>query len=257
MKDEKKTKSRTFHPILFCLFLAVVFLTLSLHITAQEKPLFTGNSRIFNHYGDYNGLFSQGYWSRKANMSNTVRIEQIKGKPRVSAAKFCGEILFGIVGNVAGGYGGGYGGALLMSQIANSEEGGYIGLFAGYFAGATLGSALGVYTVGNSGNTKGSFGRAWLGSILGECAAIIVSLITQNRTVAWVSFITFPPICAALSFNSSLRYKSSPVSFGLLNFNKGEFKMGIPYAHIQPLLSHVKNVKPTVRFSVNLLNIVF
>lgn len=57
MKDEKKPKSRTFYRMGFCLLLAVVFLTVSLQTAAREKSVFTGNSRLFNHYGDDNGLY--------------------------------------------------------------------------------------------------------------------------------------------------------------------------------------------------------
>jgi hypothetical protein len=60
MKDEKKPKSRTFYRMGFCLLLAVVFLTVSLQTAALEKPVFTGNSRLFNHYGDDKGDFKVG-----------------------------------------------------------------------------------------------------------------------------------------------------------------------------------------------------
>ncbi len=258
MKNEKKQKSRSFYRIGFCLLMVVVFLTVSLHIAAREKPLFTGNSRIFNHNGDYNGLFSQGYWYGKANMSNQAQIEKIKDKPRVSTGKLFGEIFLGMVGNVAGGYAGGVIGYNIDRNSGNDGWfAGFGGAIVGYFTGSTVGSALGVYLIGNSGNVKGSFGRALLGSLVGEGAAIIVSLLVRNGTVAAISFITLPPIGAAIFFNSSLKYKSSPVSQALLNFNKGEFKMGIPYVHIQPLPSYAKNVKPTVRFNVNVLSFVF
>jgi hypothetical protein len=111
--------------------------------------------------------------------------------------------------------------------------------------------------VGNSGDAQGSFGSALLGSILGEGAAILVLLLTKDAKVGLISFIALPPIGAALLFNSSLKYKSLPVSHALLNFNQGDFKVGIPYVHIQPIPGYAKKIKSTVRFNVNLLNIVF
>jgi hypothetical protein len=256
MKDVKKPKSRTFYRVGFCLLMAVVLLTVSLQTAAREKPVFTGNSRLFNHYGDDNGLFSQGYWSG-LDMSNQEPIEPIKDKPNVSAGKLFGEIFLGMVGNVAGGYAG----AFLGYKVAKENDGdwfdGFGGALLGYFSGSTFGSALGVYIIGNSGDAGGSFGSALLGSLLGEGAAIVVLLLTKDGTAALISFIALPPIGAALLFNSSLKYKSLPISHALLNFNKGDFKVGIPYVHIQPLPGNGKNVKSTVRFDVNLLNIVF
>lgn len=256
MKEEKKPKTGTIFRVGFCLVVAVVLLTGTLHTAAREKPVFTGNSRLFNHYGDDNGLFSQGYLSG-VGMSSQAQIEPIKAKPRVSGGKLFGEIFLGMVGNVAGGYAG----AFLGYKVAKENDGdwfdGFGGALLGYFSGSTFGSALGVYIIGNSGDTKGSFGSALLGSLLGEGAAIVVSLITKDGTSALISFIVLPPIGAALLFNSSLKYKSLPVSHALLNFNKGDFKVGIPYVYIQPLPGYAKKMKSTVRFNVNLLNIVF
>jgi hypothetical protein len=230
------------------------FLTVSVPTAAQEKPLFAGDSRLFSHYGYGNGLFSQCYWSGMASMSNQA---QINDKPRVSTGKLIGEIFLGMVGNVAGGYAG----ALIGYQVSKENDGewfdGFGGTLLGYFSGSTFGSALGVYIIGDSGNARGSFGSALLGSLLGEGAAILVSLAMKNDTVTIISFIALPPIGAALLFNSSLQYKSLPVSQALLNFNRGDFKIGTPYVHIQPLPGCARNVKPTVRLDVNLLNIVF
>ncbi|UCH96876.1 MAG: hypothetical protein JSV88_08500 [Candidatus Aminicenantes bacterium] len=254
MKEEKKPGSRTFYRIGCCLLISVVFLTISLQGAAREKPVLTGNSRLFNHYGDDNGLFSQGYMSG-VDMSSQAQIEPIKDKPQVNGGKLFGEIFLGMLGNV----GGGFFGALIGSQVIEDDD---EGLFhgravLGYFTGSTLGSALGVYIIGNSGDAKGSFGSALLGSLLGECAAIAVLLLTRDGTAALISFIALPPIGAALLFNSSLKYKSLPLSHALLNFNKGDLKVGIPYVHIQPIPGYAKNVKPTVRFDVNLMSIVF
>ncbi|MFC2141035.1 hypothetical protein ACFLQP_01925 [Acidobacteriota bacterium] len=256
MKDEKKPKTRTNYRVGFCLLLSVVFLTVSLQTAAREKPVFTGNSWLFNHYGDENGLFSHGYWPG-VDMSNQEPIEPFMHKPGVSTGKLFGEIFMGMLGNV----GGGFLGALVGSQVTKTGDGewfdGFDGVVLGYFSGSTFGSAIGVYAVGNSGDTKGSFGSALLGSLLGEGAAVVVSLITKDGDAALISFIVLPPIGAALLFNSSLKYKSLPVSHALFNFNKGDFKIGIPYVHIQPIPGYAKKIKPTVRFNVNLLNIVF
>ncbi len=256
MKERRKPGSRTFYRVGFCLLLAVVFLTVSIQTAAQEKKVFTGNSMLFDYYGDDNGLFSQGYWSG-LDMSNQEPIEPIKDKPRVSAGKLFGEIFMGMLGNVGGGFLGGLVGIGVAERGDGEWFDGFDGLVLGYFTGSTFGTAFGVYVVGNSGNAKGSFGSALLGSLLGEGAAIAVLLLTKDGTAALISFIALPPIGAALLFNSSLKYKSLPVSNALLNFNKGDFKIGIPYVHIQPIPGCAKNVKPSVRFDVNLLNIVF
>jgi len=258
MKEEKKPGSRNFYRIGFCLLSAVVFLTAALQTAAQEKKVFTGNPGLFNyyHYGDDNALFSQGYGSG-VDMANPSPIEPIKDRPRVSGGKLFGEIFLGMLGNVAGGYGG----ALIGYQISKEDDeewfDGFGGAILGYFSGSTFGSALGVYIIGNSGEAKGSFGSALLGSLLGEGAAFLVLLATKSESAWFISAIALPPIGAALLFNSSLKSKSLPVSHALLNFNQGDFKIGVPYVHIQPLPGYAKNFKPTVRFNVNLLNIVF
>jgi len=255
MKEEKKPGSRTFYGFGFCLLLAVVFLTVSLQTAAQEKTVFTGNPGLFNHEGDDNALFNQGYWAG-VDMANPAQIEPIKDKSRVSGGKLFGEIFMGMLGNI----GGGYLGVLIGSQVAKTDNGEWFedigGVVLGYCGGSSIGSALGVYVVGNSADAKGSFGSALLGSLLGEGAAVLVSIITKDGTAALISFIALPPIGAALLFNSSLKSKSLPVSHALLNFNQGDFKIGIPYVHIQPLPGYAKYVKDKVGFNVNLLNIV-
>ncbi len=260
MKEEKKPVSRTYYHIGFCLLLAVVFLTVSLQTAAQEKTVFTGNPGLFNHEGDDKCLFKQGYGSG-VDMANQEQIESNKYKPRVSGGKLFGEIFLGMLGNVAVGNVGAFVGKQITSKSSGETFGdmfdGFGGMIVGYFSGSTFGSALGVYIIGNSGNAKGSFGSALLGSLLGEGAAIIVAILAKDDTAAVISFIALPPIGAALLFNSSLKHKSLPVSHALLNFNQGDFNIGIPYPHIQHLPGYVKNVKPTVRFDVNLLSIVF
>ncbi len=258
MKDQKKPGSSILYRIGFCVFLAVVFLTVPYHTAAQEKPLFTGSSGLFsNQNGDAKSLFKNEYRFGTGYMSNQPQIGQIDSKPRVSALKFLAEILVGVAGNV----GGGYAGVFIGLKIAGAGDyddwyDGWGGAVIGYSLGSTVGTALGVYLVGDSGNTKGSFGRAYLGALAGEGAAILLALLARNSTVTLISLVVLPPIGAAVLFNSSLRYKSPPVSHALLNFNRGDFKIGIPYVHIQPLPGFAKQIKPTVRVNVNLLSIV-
>jgi hypothetical protein len=256
MKNGNKPKNRTISRIGFCLAMIVAFFTVSLQAAVRDKPVFTGNSRLFNHYGVDNSLFSPGYWSGK-DMSNWEPGDSIDDKPEVSTGKLFGEIFVGMLGNL----GGGILGALVGSQLDSGydEDEGLIAMGAavGFFPGAIFGSAFGVYAIGNLGDAKGSFGQALLGSFLGECAAIVVSLMLHSGEVAVISIIVLPPVGAALLFNRSLKYKSLPVSYGLLNFHKGDFKIGIPYVHIQHLPGYSKNNKTALGFSVNLVNIVF
>lgn len=257
MREEKKPICRTFYRI-GCLFMVLVFLTVSLDASDREKLLFAGNPGLFDHIVDDNSLFKQEH-SPGINMSNRAQIDTVRSirKPSVSHGKFFGEVFLGMVGNIVGGYSGVFFGHQLTKEDDDGLFDGFGGAILGYFGGSTFGSALGVVLIGNSGNAKGSFGSALLGSLLGEGAAIALSLLTGNEIVAVISFIALPPIGAALLFNSSLRYKSLPGSHALLNFNKGDFEFGIPYVRIQPLPSLVKNVKPAVRFDVNLVNIMF
>jgi hypothetical protein len=254
MKEEKKPGSRTFYHVGFCLLVAVIFLTVSLQTAAREKTVFTGNVELLNHYGNENGLFSQGYWSGE-DRSNQEQIEPFMHKPRLTTGKLFGEIFMGMLGNI----GGGFLGAIFGSQVIKADEEGLIpgGAALGYFPGSAFGSAFGVYVIGNSEGAKGSFGSALLGSLLGEGAAFLVLLVTKSEGAWFISAIALPPIGAALLFNSSLKYKSLPVSHALVNFNQGDFKVGIPYVHIRPLPGYAKNVKSTVGFNVNLLNFVF
>jgi hypothetical protein len=256
MKEEKKPGSRTFYSVGFCLVLAVVLFTVSLQSAAREKTVFTGNVGLFNHYGNDNGLFSQGYWSG-ADMANQEPIEPFMHKPRVTTGKLFGEIFMGMLGNIGGGFLGGLFGSQLTKGDDEEWFEGLDGLVLGYFTGSTFGSAFGVYVVGNAGDAQGSFGSALLGSILGEGVAILVLLLTKSGEAALISAIALPPIGAALLFNSSLKYKSLPLSHALFNFNQGDFKVGIPYIHIKHLPGYAKNYKATVKVDVNLLNIVF
>jgi hypothetical protein len=163
-------------------------------------------------------------------------------------SKFVGEIFYGIIGNLFGSFVGSVGGPY------------------GLLTGSIVGSALGVYIYGSTKNLKGSLGSALLGSFLGEAAAFGIFLMLFDKEVeepwgilASAAIIALPAIGAALLYNrsSSRRNKSLSVSHALLNFNRGKIRIGIPYVHIQPLHSYAKNVKPTVRFNVNLLSIVF
>jgi hypothetical protein len=117
MKDEKKPKSQTLYRIGFCLVIVVVFLTGPLHTAGQEKPLFTENFRLFNHYEGYNGLFTRGCWPGTGNMSNQAQITQFKDKPRVSTGKLFSEIFLGAAANVACGFAG----AFVGYQIAKED----------------------------------------------------------------------------------------------------------------------------------------
>jgi hypothetical protein len=258
MKDQKKLAGRTLYRAWCFVFTAVVLFVLLLmapsQAAAQEKPLFTGNEQLFNNPyedgdRDDNGLFSNRYLSWSGNMPD-------RRKPRVSTLTFFGEFCLGVVGNVAGGYGGG----LLGYHIdAGDDKGGWFnglgGALVGYSVGSTIGSALGVSIIGNSRDVRGSFGRAILGSLAGEGAAILLALVARNETVALIAFIALPPLGAAVFFNSSLRYKSPPLSSALFNFDKGDFKIGIPFVRVQPLPRLSKQQKPTVSVNVNLLSI--
>ncbi len=217
---------------------------------AREKPLLAGVPGLFNHYGGDNGLFSRCYWAGPGSMSNRAPIDD---KPRVSTGKFIGEIFMGMVGNFAGGFAG----ALIGSRVIEDDDEGLIpmGAFLGFLPGSILGSALGVYLIGNKGNARGSFGRALLGSFLGEVAAFAILLVDHEGSVGAISFLILPPICAAVMFNSSLRYRTLPGPSALLNFDRGKFRIGIPDVHFQPLRGYTKNAKPEVRFSINLLGI--
>lgn len=235
MKEERNVKSEKFCHIGFYLFIIMFFLTISVPITAQEKS-------------------NQFYWSGMGSISNQAKI---KNKPRVSPGKLIGEICMGIVGNVILGYA-----AFKTMHLFSKSDKGVgsvdVGGAIGYLFGSTFGSALGVYIIGNSRNVKGSFQSALLGSFLGQIAAISIAwLFNWDENATQTTFLILPPIGAALLFNRSLRYKSSPVSNALLNFNKGDFKIGIPYVHMQLFPSYAKKVKPTVRFKINLLNITF
>jgi len=253
MKNGSKPKSRTISRIGICLVMMGAFFTVSLQAAVREKPVFTGSTRLFNHAGNDNGLFSPAYWSGE-DMSSREPDDLLDDKPRVSAGKLFGEIFVGILGNVGGGVLGGLIGAVLIR--GESESFISPGAAVGFFPGAIFGSALGVYAIGNLGDAKGSFSQALLGSFLGECAAIGVILLLDSE-FAGISIFVLPPIGAALLFNSSLKYKSLPVSYGLLNFHKGDFKVGIPYVHIQRLPGYSRNNKAALGFSVNLVNIVF
>ena len=155
-------------------------------------------------------------------------------------------------------------GVLVASQNVESWDVDWIkglsGLVGGYMVGSTIGSALGVYLAGNSYKVKGSFRSAILGSIIGEALAICIMGLVENDSVMLAAYVTLPPICAAVLFNRSRRYKS-PRHYGtaLLRFEKGKMNIGISPIHVQPFLSpHIKtDLKKTLRLYVNVLSVVF
>ncbi len=216
--------------------------------------LFTGDTSLFDHYGDYNGFLTRGYLSTRHNMSNRMQSEE---KPSLSSGRVIGEIFLGILGNI----GLAFVGVQIGQGIDSGDDDDFEGILAavlGCFAGSTLGSALGVYIAGNSGNVRGSFGKALLGSFWGEVVAAAVTLSTKSEVVVVVSFITLPPICAAILFNRSLRYRSSSENgTALLNFNKGKFRLGIPYVNIQPLPRYTNDAIKPVKVDINLMSVVF
>lgn len=239
--------------------MVMIFLFVSVPGAAREKSLITVDNRLLYQYGDNNRLFNQTHWS---GMKDSLNLSHTADKPGVSTGKFFGQVLLGIVGNVAGGYAG----AFIGYELDKGDEDffdGFGGAILGYFGGSTFGSALGVYLVGNSKNIKGSFGSALLGSLLGEGLAIGLSLLAESEDVTVLAFITLPPICSALLFNSSLKYRSSPISNALINFNSDGLKIGIPFVHVhyvqvRPLhsfLSYSKKIKQTLRVNINLMNI--
>jgi hypothetical protein len=252
MKDQKKTDGRILYRTCCCVFIVVVVLVLLLMVpsqaAAQEKPLVAGDYRLFYYpYGD------EG--NSSGNMTDPLQTGRVGTKPHVTTSKFIYEICLGALGNVVAGYGGAALGYMVSKEGDGEMFDGIGGTLLGYSIGSAFGSAFGVYLIGNSRDVRGSFGSALLGSLVGEGAAILLTALTRNGTVALISLIALPPIGAAVFFNSSLRYKSPPVSRALLNFNKGDFKFGIPLVRIQPLPRFSKQQKLEVKISVNLLNI--
>jgi hypothetical protein len=176
--------------------------------------------------------------------------------PRLKGVRLFNAILAGVGGNIVCGYAGGVLGYNI--DKGDGDDGlldGFGGALLGFSGGSTFGSALGVYWAGNSRNVRGSFGKALLGSVVGEALAVGITVLVPNATVALVSFITFPPICAVLFYNSSRRYRSLPGSNALLNFKRGKLRMGIPDVRIQSLPCYAEKVKPMIRVNVSLLSI--
>jgi hypothetical protein len=257
MKQVKKSLNRTVLRIGVCLLMVVLCFTGSLHGAVRESSLFTGNPLLFNQNNDGNRLFRPYAWSGEGYRSNQVQSLEIEDQPRVSRKKLIFEISMGVLFNIAGICAGG----LIGSEIPGGDDDdndmaeGIMGV-SGAFIGSTLGSALGVYVAGNSKDVKGSFGSALLGSLLGEAAACGLLALSMNGFVVIFSFAVLPPLGAALLFNSSLKHRTLPVSHALLNFTGDGFKIGFPYFHIQPLPGYAKNVKPTLKFDINLVSIV-
>lgn len=215
---------------------------------AQNSLSLTVNAATLNLSVDYNELSGKMNWLSHANRQDRMRSEV---KPDISGSKVLAEITCGIVGNVA---------FALAGFAVGEEMSSYNDWFStssivGMYAGSAIGSALGVYLVGSSGNVKGSFGKALLGSTIGSVLSFGSLFVLSYFGFLFLTPV-LPPLFATLMFNNSLRYKTPPTDgTALLNLRDGKLRLGVPLVNVQPLFDAGKTGKKSFRVDVNLLSI--
>ena len=174
-------------------------------------------------------------------------------KPPLNAGRITGEILIGSAGGLLGGVFG----FIIASPFEKIR-------FHSFMIGHSIGSATGVFTIGNLNNETGNFGASLIGSALFEILAFLdykPYLSTSDEWAFYNNFrkITFlfgfaAPIGATIGFNSTRRYKTSPINeTGLINIEDGRMYLSMPLVHLQSISSE----KSYVKHQVDLVNISF
>ncbi len=158
-------------------------------------------------------------------------------------------ILTGIAGNIAGIYSG----VFLGLKLSSSSHDDLASPVLGGCVGSVLGSASGVYLAGKSQNLRGTFGSALLGSSLGVLISMFVS--RGGLVVSLLSFAILPPVCSAIAFERSQRYRALPSGGGLLNLAAGKLGLEMPDVQVRPVFVPGCSAKPEMQFNVKVLSV--
>ncbi len=124
------------------------------------------------------------------------------GPPPLSVPTIIGEIFIGGLFESGGAIAGGFIGYNI--ETGNGCTGdwcGLGGLAVGGLVGAALAAPVGVYLVGSTNDTTGSFGAALGGSALGTLAGLGVFAVTDWSEVGGAALIAGPVVGATIGFN--------------------------------------------------------
>jgi hypothetical protein len=228
----------------FIISLLLVLAAVTVHAETGKRSFFVGNPILFDN----------NYLSGSNNLPAAAQSRPMNGQPQVSSGKIALEVLAGVAGNV----GFGVGSMFLIGNIIHDDSESLIpaGAVVGFYTGSLCGSALGVYLVGNSGNVRGKFGNAMLGSLLGEIISLGMGLLTKNFGISLMAMVILPPTLSVFMYNRSLKYRSLPEGNGLLNLNKDKLMLGIPDMQIRPIAAYGKNMKTEFQFKINVMSVV-
>jgi predicted membrane protein len=160
----------------------------------------------------------------------------------------------GFLGNILGVLGG----SMLLDK--NGKTTFPSGLMTVVGTGSVLGSATGVYLAGLSQKTKGNFGSALLGSILGEIVAfgLFAAMVNQETLGAIggvLSLAILPPLGSAIFFKNSVQQRSLPKGDALLNLAEGHLGLGVPDIYVSFRRFPTRDVKTDCQFSARVLSV--
>lgn len=126
------------------------------------------------------------------------------GPSSLSVPTVVGEVFIGGLFEVGGAIAGGYiGYNIEMGSGCTGELCGLGGIAIGGLAGAALAAPVGVYLVGSTNDTTGSFGAALGGSALGTLAGIGVFALTDWSGPGGAFLIAAPTVGAVIGFNAT------------------------------------------------------
>jgi len=173
---------------------------------------------------------------------------QVVEKPPLSTARIAGEVLAGATGGFAlacvGWWIGGDYPPIGPDESRRLSDDRSLILYVSGF-----GSIAGVYMIGELGDETGSFLATFGGSVIGLFVGALVlwglELKDVSEAVAIGQFFVSPSIAAAIAFNLTRRYDSTPKT-ALINLRDGQMSPAIPRVYLRPDSSGKGNLSQNV-----------
>ena len=157
--------------------------------------------------------------------------------PPFSTRRIAGQIALGTVTGLAGGLTGGFIGVTIEDCSDGDWLCGLGGALLGGTVGLLVGSSAGVYAAGRTETVAIGYGRTLLGSVAGFGTGILLlgALGGGDNDLAFIAILVSPAVGATLLGNTSRRYRAGHGPNGLLNWDDGQFHLGLPALQQQPL----------------------
>lgn len=152
--------------------------------------------------------------------SIAVRPEQVGA--RVTGGRVAAQFVVGGVSALAVSLAAGFLGS--RSSSSCGDDPGLVGAVIGLIGGATLAPAIPVTLIGDAGPTRGSFGAALLGSILGMGTFLVIQPamgLDADYAPFWIGFYGLPTAGAVVGYYLSAQPRWLTVPVGQLQVSAG------------------------------------